>query len=94
MGNAQLLVAFEDQSESYVLGFEAGKIWEKMSAATEDEIELTIHTKNVETIRRMTIAAGWSAEFIESEVEGWTYANLERGGKVTEKPNPYGIRLV
>lgn len=94
MEDEQLLVSFEDQSESYVHGFEAGKIWEQMCSTPEGYMEFTIHTQNVETIRRMAIAEGWNADFAETEVEGWTYVNLEREGKSTEKPNPFGLRVV
>lgn len=94
MTTMQLLVSFEDQSPSFVHGFEAGTIWEKLRHSKVYSIEMTVHDENVETIRRMAVAEGWDAEFTPSEVEGWTYLRLERSTKNTDLPNPNGLSVV
>lgn len=89
-----LIVSFEDQSPSYVNGFEAGGIWERLRSGNEAEIEVTIHTANRETVSRMCVAEGWSVEFKGTEYEEWTEAKLSKTGKAPERPNPHGLRLV
>ena len=52
MRGATLLVSFPDQSESFVLGFEAGGIWKHLNNGGELRA-LLCHSKNEEVIRRM-----------------------------------------
>jgi hypothetical protein len=89
-----LIVSFEDQSPSYVHGFEAGIIDARMKSGAEAEIEVVVHTENRETLRRMAVAYGWSVEFVDTEVEGWTTANFAKTRKPIDRPNPTGLRVV
>lgn len=89
-----LLVSFEDQSDSYVHGFEAGLISARMKSGIEAEIKATVHTANRETITRMAIAYGWSALFETTQFEEWSEVTMEKTGKAPERPNPIGLRLV
>lgn len=94
-GNVQygLLVSFEDQSDSYVHGFEAGMLSVRMKDGTEAEVEATIHTANKETVSRMAIAYGWSAEFKSTEFEEWTTVELVKQS-APQRVNPHGLRVV
>lgn len=65
------LVSFADQSESYVHGFEAGMIWQRMQSK-EPEIEATVHVENEVTIINMANATGYAAEFESVGVDGWS----------------------
>ena|SRR3569832_2052508 len=93
-----LVVSFEEQSESYVHGFEAGGLSVRMKGdAPADDIEdvkITVHTANRVTIERMCTAYGWSATFEPTEYPEWTYLTLTRAPKPTERPNPHGLRIV
>lgn len=74
-----LVVSFEDQSASYVHGFEAGLLKARMDSGAEASIEATIHEENRETVRRMAVAYGWEAEFKPTSVEGWIVVELDKG---------------
>lgn len=89
-----LLVSFEDQSPSYVHGFEAGMLWHRMEAGAEAEIELMVHSANRETINRMAIAKGWTATFAATEYDEWLNLELVKAKKAPELPNPHGLRVV
>jgi hypothetical protein len=98
--NAQygLIVSFEDQSASFVNGFECGKLAACMTTnADAEELEgrqISVHTANRVTIDRMCAAYGWSAEWQDTEYSEWSYLTLTRATKPTERPNPHGLRIV
>jgi hypothetical protein len=71
-----LLVAFPDESETFVLGFEAGQIWADLEVFAMDD--RTVHVKNQEVIRRMARARGYSVEFTPHDVD-WCVAKFSRG---------------
>ena len=52
-----LLVRFEDQSESYTLGFEAGMIFAEMQK--REPFERLMHAKNLVQIEEMADAMGY-----------------------------------
>jgi len=89
-----LLVSFEDQSASYVHGYEAGGIWQRMRSGTEAEIEIMVHSVNRETLRRMAVADGWSVEFTPTEFDEWVSMKMEKQAKPIDHPNPHGLRVV
>ena len=93
-----LVVSFEDQSPSYVHGFEAGTLKVRMCGdAPADDIDgekITVHTANRVTIDRMCAAYGWQALWEGTEFPEWSYLTLTRSPKPTERPNPYGLRVV
>ena len=89
-----LIVSFDDQSHSYVHGFEAGMIWQRMQAGAEAEIDTLIHTVNTETVRRMAVAEGWDAKFTVTEVEEWSTVFMEKKRKPTGRSNPLGLSVV
>jgi len=89
----QLIVSFPDQSESFVLGFEAGIIHETMTNGRLAEFEKTTHTLNKEIIERLCVAYGWSAELAPSSVDGWHWAKFTKT-KAPDRLNPMGLRLV
>lgn len=89
-----LIVSFEDQSHSYVHGFEAGLLSARMNGGLEAQIEATVHTENRETIRRMALAYGWEVQFEPTEVEGWLYVVLDKTKPISTQPNPHGLRIV
>ena len=71
-----LLVAFPDQSETFVLGFEAGQCWGRLEAG--DAADRTIHTKNQEVVRRMARHFSYDVQFTDVEGE-WCTARFRRG---------------
>jgi hypothetical protein len=52
-----LIVSFPDESESFVLGFEAGQIWDAMGRG--DPVEKTVHRLNEVVLLRMARAQGY-----------------------------------
>lgn len=87
-----LVVSFEDQSASYVHGFEAGLLKQRMQ--TETSFEATVHEENRETIRRMAVAYGWEAKFTPTDVPGWIIVELDKGLLQPTRRNPHGLRVV
>lgn len=63
-----MLVAFPDQSETFVLGFEAGMLWRRLEAEAEPLIDMgfdegfPVHTANLEVISRMASSKGYAVE--------------------------------
>lgn len=78
-----LLVSFPDQSETFVLGFEAGQLWEIMRVQSGTFIS-TVHAKNRELVTRMAASCGLTPEFtaLEGDDSG-TYLSVKftRGTK-------------
>ena len=64
------IVPFEDASESFVHGFEAGTIWQHMVAG-EFKIETIAHTENRDLIERMARRQKYEVAFEKTDVEGW-----------------------
>ncbi len=83
-----LFFAFEDQSASYVHGFEAGQVSARIQNG-EQEIDLgyengfPAHTANIETFKRMAQAYGYKLETKATDYEEWTAARFTVG---TPKP--------
>lgn len=73
-----LIVSFPDQSETFVLGFEAGMIWERLQAG-ETEIDVNVHTSNIEVLNRMCVAAKVTPKFQPTNVSGWTNFSIKSG---------------
>ena len=88
-----LVVSFPDQSESFTLGFEGGRMDQRMSAS-ESPIEECVHTSNEELFRRLADYQGYAMEWRASEVEGWSYIELRKVRPSGHKPNPHGLRVV
>ncbi len=63
------LVALEDQSSSYVHGFEAGMIWQRMQDS-ETEIDAVTHTENRQTLMNMANAAGGMGTTATTQMPG------------------------
>jgi hypothetical protein len=76
MSEHSLLVSFPDQSETFVLGFEAGQIWADLER--RGRADRTVHVKNQEVIRRMARAQGYNVEFTPHN-EDWCMAQFSRG---------------
>lgn len=85
-----LLVAFPDQSESFVLGFEAGQIWQEIEGEGKREIDrgmgegLPVHAKNLTVIQRIAAARNYRLETGQA-VDGWVPVRLTWQGSA--KPN-------
>lgn len=81
MSEYGLLVSFQDQSETFVLGFEAGQLWEIMRN-TANTFVTSIHAQNQELVMRMCGSLGWTPEFTKHDdkiFEGWINVKLTRG---------------
>lgn len=64
------LVPFEDQSASYVHGFEAGMVWQRMMhGEAVINFDLPVHYANAITFGSMAEAAGYDLEFVQCEDE-------------------------
>lgn len=73
------LVPFPDQSNSFVHGFEAGMIWNRMEAG-ETPIDFTgmpLHSENRDVLQRMAAARGYDLR-IESDRDGWITGTFEK----------------
>lgn len=75
-----LWIRFDDQSESYTLGFEAGQLFQRM--LTETNIETLIHSKNLNQIQQMATKLGFACydsivEF-SGEYAEWLNVKLEK----------------
>lgn len=75
-----LIVSFPDQSETFVLGFEAGMIWERLQAG-ETEIDVNVHTLNIEVLNRMCVAAKVTPTFQPTNCDGWTNLSIKPGAR-------------
>lgn len=76
-----LIVSFPDQSESFTLGVEAGMFWQRVENG-ERGFSMTVHTSNLEVLRRMAAAKDLILDAWPAEVDGWAETEL------TEKPKP------
>tara|TARA_B100002049_G_C15942970_1_gene317166 strand:- start:269 stop:553 length:285 start_codon:yes stop_codon:yes gene_type:complete len=76
-----LIVSFPDQSETFVLGFEAGMIWQRLESG-ETEFEAVAHAGNSEVIYRMANAKNLDANIHESDVEGWVEVYIKPKAKL------------
>ncbi|NSZ57795.1 hypothetical protein FY145_07095 [Agrobacterium tumefaciens] len=74
------LVPFPDQSESFVLGFEAGMIWMRMVKG-ESHIgglnEIATHAGNEEVFMRMAAAQGYDLQ-VSQAGDGWIIAEFTK----------------
>lgn len=76
-----LLVSFPDQSETFVLGFEAGQLWEVLKSGSGEMVySLTMHTANEEVFTRIGRHYGCTVEFKRLE-GGWSEATVRRSSK-------------
>lgn len=97
----QLVVAFPDQSPNFAHGFEAGKIYERLSRLNVGEGSIAgvyelIVPENEEVIRRIAEAKGWQVEIVpstEAPTE-WLKVAFVKVGPSATKPNPHGLRIV
>jgi hypothetical protein len=64
-----LVVSFPDQSETFVLGVEAGIIWNRLENG--ESFGATVHVANQEVLRRMANAMNLDAQFREVDIVGW-----------------------
>jgi hypothetical protein len=97
----ELVVAFTDQSPNYAHGFEAGKIYERLSRINVGEgsaaaFHTIIHPENAEVLRRIAEAKGWKAVIGPSQEapNDWYTAEFTKVGPSRDKPNPHGLRVV
>jgi hypothetical protein len=77
----RLLVPFPDGSESFVHGFEAGMIWQRMQNG-EAHIggldEVAKHIENLEVFRRMAAAMGYDMTAEDCGDGCWSIVTFER----------------
>lgn len=72
-----MLVAFTDESDSFVLGFETGQVWEAM-ARSDPFIERTVHAVNGEVLSRMARAQGYELT-LEDAMDGcWAFMEARK----------------
>ncbi len=80
-GEYRLVVPFPDGSPSFVHGFEAGCIWQRMNAG-EYQIggldEIALHTENVEVFERMAAAQGYDIKIDDSSDRDWSIVTFTK----------------
>lgn len=86
-----LIVSFPDGSPSFVNGFSAGMIWQKMQSGQEF-LETTL-TENTEVLQRMCIATGYEVEIKDTEFKEWKFSTFKKVKEPTIT-NPFGLRVV
>ena len=75
-----LLISFPDQSHSFVHGYEAGILDQRMQKEL-GPISQPIHTANKDLYTRMCAVYGWTVTFKGTEYGEWTDAEFVRGKK-------------
>lgn len=70
----KLVVKFPDPSPSFVHGFEAGRLWQRMSG-NERVIDETVHVENQELIMGMAMSKAFADSFGEAK-DGWMSVQL------------------
>ncbi len=88
-----LIVAFPDQSPSFVHGYEAGQIATEMQNRPS-EIEKTVHAENKEILTRIALSQGYSVDFKNSGVNEYLFACFKKEKEVVARLNPHGLRIV
>lgn len=89
-----LAVSFPDQSASFVNGYEAGAMDQRMGAGETPIEDACVHTENEEVFRRLAEYRGYAVEWRTSEVEGWSYISLRKIRPQGMSRNPHGLRVV
>jgi hypothetical protein len=74
--NYELLVKFPDQSPSFVHGYEAGQISEKLRDLRAMAVATVVHTANREVLASIAEMRGWSVDFEDTEYEEWSKAEF------------------
>lgn len=64
-----LLIPFDDQSESFTCGFEAGMIWAEMERGVPT-IERTVKATNIAVLKKMAANKGYAIEFSDCLIDG------------------------
>lgn len=80
-----LEVSFPDQSESFVLGFEAGQLWHEMDREGRPVIDrgqeegFPIHEANLAVVQRMAAARNYRLD-VGNAQDGWVPVKLTYQG--------------
>lgn len=83
----QLVCRFVDQSESYVLGFEAGRLAQRMQQGESPINNFTpIHAKNEEQLRLLAEAFGYEADIRHLDPPHGEWASLYLAKPAPKKP--------
>ena len=80
MADLTLGYAFPDQSETFVLGFEAGGVHERLKAGelVDTREGFPLHAENAEVLGRMAAFYGLSLVLESCDTEGWINAVFSR----------------
>lgn len=85
-----MLFAFDDGSQSFVNGFEAGQIWQQIEKDVPSVIDrgfeqgFPVRIENVETYRRMAACRKYRVEFRPSGTDGWIAMRMMQ--EITARP--------
>lgn len=69
------LVPFDDESASFVNGFEAGIIWSEMQRGDAIAQDTPVHEANLVLLQRMADASGYDMEAGEIR-DGWVFVKF------------------
>lgn len=79
MTDFSLLVEFPNQTRDFVLGFEAGKLWEQLqwAVAHGEQFEQTFHADNAEIVIRMCerLEVAHRADIVD---DNWIHGYFDR----------------
>jgi hypothetical protein len=81
MGNTEygLVLPFDDDSPSFVHGFEAGRIAMCMQQGlTPIDDAMPVHSENAEVLRRMADYYAYRIELRPSGTDGWLYLRASK----------------
>jgi hypothetical protein len=67
----QLMVDLDDKSPDFLLGLEAGKIWNMLSSSMYEELAGGCHDANRAVVEKVAKAHGWAVEFVEAGDDVW-----------------------
>jgi len=85
-----LMLGLEDKSPDYVLGFEAGKLWNVLSSSFSSEVAGACHEANRTVLQKIGSAHGWDIEFTEAGDDVWVSFVARR----SEEPKTPKLRVV
>lgn len=81
-----LVWRFIDGSNSFVLGVEAGRLYERMLRG-DSPVEATTHSENEEELRNMANSSGYRAAFEDAGDDCWQFATFTKSA-APSSPHP------
>lgn len=71
MSDSLIIFDLSDKSEDFVLGLEAGKLWEKFSDPMHEEVAGACHEANRAVVESLAASKDWGIEFTDAGDGVW-----------------------